>query len=96
MLRETTKSAPLRQLLPPVQAAAHAGVSRQTIHQWLQDGLIEGDRMGRWWLVSLTSLESYLRVRAQAPSTGGMTNAEANRNRKRARAQAATEEAALV
>lgn len=65
----------MRQPLTATEAAALAGVSRQALNGWLRDGLLPGERRGRWWFVDRYALEKFLRGRGRdgsvSPEPGG-------------------------
>lgn len=46
------------------EAARMVGLSRRTIQMWIEVGLIEAVKIGRKYQVSLDSVRSYLRSRA--------------------------------
>lgn len=69
----------MRQLLTATEAATVAGVSRQAVNSWLRDGLISGERVGRWWFVDPRALERFLRLRRDGTpgnEPGGLTDAD--------------------
>ena len=47
-----------------VDAARALGVARQTVARWLQTGVLEGQRRGRRWVISIETLTTLRRKRA--------------------------------
>jgi hypothetical protein len=76
-----------QRLLTASEAAAVAGVTRQTLHNWMHGGLVDGVRMGRWWFVTPASLSACLRNRRGSEpgtSTGVTYHADVNSTESRA------------
>lgn len=50
-----------RRLVSPTEAAKILGVHRSTIHNWLRDGLIAGERHGSFHAIARTEVERFSR-----------------------------------
>jgi DNA (cytosine-5)-methyltransferase 1 len=58
-------------LLNPETVADDLGLSPQWVRKLLNTGKIEGQKLGKNWVITETALESYKKLRAREAKSGG-------------------------
>lgn len=50
----------MERLLTPEQTAKYLQVAKRTVYKWLQEGKIQGTKLGSLWRVPETALEKFI------------------------------------